>query len=334
MSMAVKKTSDHLEDRLEEDPGRFEPTTAFRVAQHASGNDLGVRSHLGVSPAPLAVSGFKRTDDRAVIRSSLAGLTGPLGSMPPAYDELILREERNRSRGLASFFDLFSARMNELFVDACEKYRIARRLRWGGDRRKNSFVTTLFSLTGFGTKRLTERSGIDDELILRFSGFFAARVRNPANLRAMLCEFTGLPVEVDQFRGRWLTIPVEDRSRLGPGHEVQLGINATAGAAIHDFSGGFRVIVGPLDYADYLKLSPGGPDIKELFALTRLYVGSGLDFDIQIILKKEQIPFCQLGQAGDPPRLGWNSWARVAPAARDSGEAVIIERPAALQEAV
>ncbi|MBB4275615.1 type VI secretion system baseplate subunit TssG [Rhizobium mongolense] len=334
MSMAVKKTSDHLEEMLEQDPSRFEPTTAFRVAQQASGNDLGVRAHIGVSPAPLAVSGFNRTGDKAVIRSSLAGLTGPLGSMPPAYNELMMRQERNRSRGLASFFDLFSARMNELFVDACEKYRIARRLRWGRDRRKNSFVTTLFSLTGFGTKRLAEQSGIDDELILRFSGFFAARVKNLVNLRAMLCEFTGLPVEIEQFRGRWLTIPVEDRSLLGPGRDVQLGVNATAGAAIHDFSGGFRIIIGPLDYDDYLTLSPGSRAIGELFALTRLYVSSGFDFDIQIILKREQIPFCQLGRAGDPPRLGWNSWARVAPAARDSGDAVVVERASASVKAV
>ncbi|WP_105435336.1 type VI secretion system baseplate subunit TssG [Neorhizobium tomejilense] len=326
-----------LSDLLERNPGRFEPVTAFRVAQAAvsehPGLELDVSSHVGVSPAPLAVNGFKRNGMRASVKSALAGLIGPLGSMPSAYNEIILREERNRSKALASFFDLFSARMTELFVDACEKYRIARRLRWNGNRKDNAFITTLLALTGFGTKGLSERSGVDDDLVLRFSGFFAARNRNAANLRAMLEEFSGLPIEVELFRGRWLTIPQEERSRLGQPRGVQLGINATAGAAIRDFSGGFRIVIGPLGYADYLSLAPGGRNITELFALTRLYVGSALDFDIQVILRKDDVPFCQLGgeKAGDPPRLGWNSWARVAPAAKDSGDAVIVERPRHLE---
>ncbi|RFB83158.1 type VI secretion protein [Rhizobium leguminosarum bv. trifolii] len=325
MDMQAASKPDALTDLLEHDPGRFEPVTAFRVAQASVGEGrLDVASHVGVSPAPLAVSGYKA--GRATVRSALAGLVGALGSMPSAYNELIMREERNRSRGLASFFDLFGARMAELFVDACEKYRIARRLRWGGAWASNTFVITLLSLTGFGTKRLVEQSGVDEELILRFSGFFAARNRNTANLRAMLAEFSGLPVEIELFRGRWLSIPLEERSRMGQPQGVQLGINATAGAAVHDFSGGFRVVIGPLSYADYLTLAPGGQAITELFALTRLYVGSALEFDIQVVLRKEDVPFCRLGQAGDPPRLGWNSWARVAPAAKDSGDAVIVER--------
>lgn len=331
---------DALVDLLEREPGRFEPVTAFRVAQTAAalaGDRAGleIASHMGVSPAPLAVSDFRRKGAHSVLRSAFVGLTGPVGSMPATYNELIMREERNRSRGLASFFDLFSARMAELFADASEKYRIARRLRWDRRREDNGFISTLFALTGFGTRKLKDRSGVDEDVILRFSGFFAARNRNAASLRAMLGEYSGLPVEIELFRGRWLPIPIQERSRMGAPQGVQLGVNATAGTAIHDFSGGFRVVVGPLAYRDYLSLAPGGHNITELFALTRLYVGSALDFDIQVILRKEDIPFCQLGTAagagaGDPPRLGWNSWARVAPAAKDSDDAVIVEQlPAA-----
>ncbi|HLP69324.1 MAG TPA: type VI secretion system baseplate subunit TssG [Rhizobium sp.] len=315
-----------LADLLERDPGRFDAVTAFRVAQVSAEEELDIASHRGVSLAPLAVSDLQRKGGKTAIRSTLAGLVGPTGSMPSTYDDLILREERNRSQALASFFDLFSARMTELFADACEKYRIARRLRWNRNEKRNAFITTLLALTGFGTRRLTERTGVDEDLMLRFSGFFAARHRNAVNLRAMLREFSGLPVEIELFRGRWLTIPVEDRSRMGAPQGVQLGVNATAGAAIRDYAGGFRVVIGPLGYADYLSLAPGGRNITELFALTRLYVGSATDFDIQVILKREDIPFCRLGTAGDPPRLGWNSWARLAPAVEDSGDAVIVER--------
>ena len=314
-----------LASLLERDPGRFEPTTAFRVAQHSAGDHLSVSSPVGVSPAPLAVNDFKRKGATASVRASMGGLLGPLGAMPPSYNELVMREERNRAHGLAGFFNIFTSRLTELFVDASEKYRLARRLRWNSDRGGNAFISALFSLAGFGTARLKEQVRPDDELILRFSGFFATRTRNTINLRAMLHEFSGLPVAIELFRGRWLSIPVEERSRMGQPQGVQLGINATAGAAIHDFGGSFRVVIGPVDYEDYRSLSPGSANIDALFALTRLYVGPTLDFDIQVVLKKEHIPFCQLGEDGDPPRLGWNSWARVGSADRDSGDAIIAE---------
>lgn len=317
--------SEILAALLERDPGCFEPSTAFRVAQHAAGDHLTVSSPVGVSPAPLAVSDFKRKGATGSVRASMAGLLGPLGAMPPSYNELVIREQRNRAHGLSSFFDLFTSRLAELFVDASEKYRLARRLRWSPDRSGNAFIRALFSLAGFGTARLKEKVRPDDELILRFSGFFAARTRNAVNLQAMLQEFSGLPVAIELFKGRWLTIPESERSRMGQPQGVQLGINSMAGAAIHDFGGSFRVVVGPVGYEDYRSLSPGSANIDALFALTRLYVDPSLDFDIQVVLKKEHIPFCQLGGRGDPPRLGWNSWARVAAADRDSDDAIIAE---------
>ncbi|PRD41148.1 type VI secretion system baseplate subunit TssG [Phyllobacterium phragmitis] len=323
LTIEQKRRSKELASHLEKDPGRFEPTTAFRVAQ-ASCDALQVSSHIGISPAPLPLDGFRRGEGgKAMLRSAFPNLLGPLGALPPSYNELAIREERNRSRGLTAFLDLFGARLTELFVDACEKYRIARLLRWGHGSPRNGFLTALFSLTGFGTARVRETSGVDEALILRFSGFFAARTRNASNLTAMLREFTGLPVKIELFRGRWLTVPLKEQSNMGRHSGTSLGVNAMAGAAIRDFSGGFRVVIGPLDYADYSAFAPGNKAANDLFAVTRLFVGPSLDFDVQIVLKKEQIPFCQLGRPGDATRLGWNSWARIARPARDSGDAII-----------
>ena len=329
MKLGTDPDTESLAALLEADPGRFEPTTAFRVAQ-AAGGPLAGGSNVGVSPAPIPVAGFRRVGKPA-LRTALVGLLGPLGSLPSSYNELALREARNRSGSLSAFVGMFGARLDELFVAACEKYRLARLLRWGTQEGRNAFVKALFSLTGFGTARLRETSGVEDDLVLRFSGFFANRTRNAGNLAAMLGEFSGLPVRIEQFRGRWLPVPPAEQSRLGPGSTVRLGVNAMAGAAIRDFGGAFRVVVGPLDYPDYLSLAPGGRTIAELFALTRLYVGAGLDFDIQVVLRKDEIPSCRLGDAGDPPRLGWNSWARIAPARQDSGDAVITQRHAAMR---
>lgn len=314
-------------ERLASDPGSFEPTTAFRVAQHlASHDELTIGSHNGARPTPIAISGYRTRNGALELRSAFAPIVGPLGSLPPSYSELQQREERNRSRALTSFFNLFAARFSELFVSATEKYRLARDLRWTQTRENNAFRKTLLSLTGFGTAGLAEKAGVREDVLLRFSGLLANRNRNATALTSMLQEFTGLPVTVEQFCKRWVPLPVHEQSQLGQPGGLLLGRNVTAGSAVEDFSSRFRIVLGPVGYADYLALTPGSKRLAEIFAATRLFVGSGFNFDVQVILRKEDIPFCRLGQDESPARLGWNSWARVAPAARDSMDAIVTER--------
>lgn len=324
------KSIDHPDDllieRLAHDPGRFEPVTALRVAQAASPCGLDVVAPLGLDPAPIAVSGFQRGDRRNRIRTLFPSLSGPAGSLPPSYNQLILREERQRSRSLSAFLDVFNGRISELFADASEKYRLARWMRWQSHEREGGFLRALLSLGGFGTRRTVERTNVSRDLPLRFSGFFADRTRHASGLSAMLGELTGAPVKIEQFRPRWLTIPLSERSQIGQPSGVKLGANASAGTRLRDQSGGFRVIIGPLRYGEYLSLAPDSKAMREIVALTRLYVGPSLDFDVQVVLWKEDVPESQLGRSGDPPRLGWNCWARIAPAVRDSGDAVVQAR--------
>ncbi len=322
MNKISTPVADDLKALLVTDPDLFEATTAFRVAMHGEPG-LRVTSDIGVSPAAVPVrmtigSGMPR--GRAVV-TALPSLSGVLGALPPSYDELAMREERARSGALTAFLDLFGARMNELFVDAAEKYRLARLLRWSIDGARNRFLTALDALAGLGTRKLARERGIDEAVTRRFAGYFADRTRNAASLKAMLAEFSGLPVEIEMFRPRWLPVPAHERSTLAGA--ARLGVNAMAGTAIRDCSGGLRVVLGPLSYADYARLAPGGSAVQALGALTRLYVGAGLDVDFQIVLRREDVPFCRLGSDGPEARLGWNSWARSAPARADSRDAII-----------
>lgn len=324
--MDARSTAHHSEalaERLRSDPGSFEPVTALRIAQVASPGGLDVVAPIGVDPSPLAVGGFSRGEKRNRIRSLFASLSGPVGSLPPSYNHLIMREERQRSRSLSAFLDVFNGRISELFADAAEKYRLARWMRWQGKQGDGGFIRVLLALGGFGTRRTIDRAEIDRDIALRFSGFFADRTRHASGLAAMLAELTGASVRIEQFRPRWLTMPLGEQSRLGQPQGLQLGVNSSAGSRLRDLTGAFRVVIGPLYYADYLRLSPDARAMRDIVALTRLYVGPSLDFDVQVVLRKEDVPVSQLGRAGDPPRLGWNCWARTAPAMQDSGDAVI-----------
>jgi type VI secretion system protein ImpH len=257
------------------------------------------------------------------LRTSVGGLAGALGALPPAYTQAVLEERKRRSRSLAAFLDLFAEPLLKLFVEACEKYRLARLMRWRGLSSENRIVVALLALVGLRAPEVRARNSLGDEAVLRYAGFFAARTRNASALAAMLADHTGLPVKIEPFHPRRVEIPENQQSALAPGRPPRLDLDAIAGATVRDRTGSFRVVIGPVNYADYLSLEPGSARMRELMALTRLFVGPALRFDVQVVLRKEDVPFCQLGDRAHLPRLGWNAWARLVPLAQDSYDAVV-----------
>ncbi|MCJ8510231.1 type VI secretion system baseplate subunit TssG [Rhizobium lemnae] len=317
---------DVLAEKLIREPDLFDPVTALRVAQAASPMGLDIVAPIGVDPAALSIGGFQRGKHRNRVRSLLASLSGPAGSLPPSYDQLIMREERQRSRSLSAFLDIFNGRLSELFADAVEKYRLGRWMRWQSHRGESGLFRILLSLGGFGTHNTIDRTDVGCDFVLRFSGLFADRARHASGLRAMLQELTGVPVQIEQFKLRWLVMPAREMSRFDQPQGLVLGVNASAGSRLRDLTGAFRIVIGPLRYADYLRFKPDSKTLGEVVAVTRLYVGPALDFDVQVILCRLDVPESQLGRAGDPPRLGWNCWTRSQPVTKDCGDAVIQAR--------
>jgi type VI secretion system protein ImpH len=149
-------------------------------------------------------------------------------------------------------------------------------------------------------------------------------------LEALLLDYFGLPVKVGQFHGQWLKLDPMNQSRMGDGaSNCELGVNLVAGDRVWDVQGKFRIRMGPLRYAQFTEFLPDRalvPERKTFFLLvhlTRVYVGPELDFDVQLILKAQDIPACRLGDGeGFSPRLGWNTWVSSLPFRRDSEDAV------------
>jgi type VI secretion system protein ImpH len=52
-------------------------------------------------------------------------------------------------------------------------------------------------------------------------------------------------------------------------------------------------------------------------------VGAEYDFDVQLVLRREEVPLAQLAARGQPARtrLGWNSWVYNQPFSRDADDA-------------
>jgi type VI secretion system protein ImpH len=310
-------------DRLIADPSAFDPATALRIAadhgeQH--GQPVIITSVPTSAQANTAITTVRTTPKGIEVSAVIMGLTGPLSPLPNQYTELAARDRRRKAGALSAFLDLFSDRLTQLFLAATEKYNLGAQLRWA-DPSKRPIVQALRALIGFGTPGLPEKMPLPDDTLLRHAGLLAQRTRSAEGLRALLASDLGLPVRVVQFHALWRDVAPADQSRMNG--LAQVGSTAMAGAKVPDRAGQCRIIIGPLRYPDFLTLERGQTRVRRLCDLIRLYLGPVIGFDLQIVLDQRDVPITQLGGDGPAAQLGWNSWARHEPAARDSDDAII-----------
>ena len=91
----------------------------------------------------------------------------------------------------------------------------------------------------------------------------------------------------------------------------------TVGGRVWDHQTKFRVRVGPVGLADYLRLLPGGDAPARVRAVVRNYVGDQLDWDLNLVLAEPEVPRLRLGAGG---RLGWTTWLARGPLGRDGDD--------------
>jgi type VI secretion system protein ImpH len=260
---------------------------------------------------------------------SFFGLYGPAGVLPRHYTQVIIDRIRLKDHALRNFLDLFNHRLLSLYYRAWEKHHLPALLEKAHSEDLEDPVTSaLYCLAGLGAAGTRRRLEISDETFLYYSGLFAQYPRNASSLQRLLAERFGLPVTILQFQGQWLqldpgeqtALPTDDRPA---GLNCQLGITAVAGERVWSVESRFRIRVGPVGHGAFEELTPGSLRLEQLGQLTRTYVGPEFDFDVQPVLKQEEVPWCQLRSVADSgPRLGWNSWLRSVARRRDADEAV------------
>lgn len=256
------------------------------------------------------------------------GLAGSAGVLPQHYTALLIRSIRSRSLALRDFFDLFNHRLIGLFLAAWRKYRLPFVFERSRIPAQDAHSEVLRGLTGLATEGTRERGLIGDELFLHYSGFYSHFPRSAAGLEAILEDRFDRRIRIEQLRGRRIPLAIDEQTALGSmnnpgGSFCELGVNATVGQRVWDIQGGFRLHVGPLELDQFRSFMPDGEDLALLSELTRHYVGPALGFDVQLTLKKEEVPDCRL-TTGDAtaPRLGWNSWLKHRPFLADPSDAV------------
>ena len=259
------------------------------------------------------------------------GLTGPSGVLPQHYTSLVIERchAKYRDYSLRDFLDLFNHRAISHFYRAWDKYRFPVGYGRGRQTGEEDLVTwCLYCLVGLGTPGLRGRMHVSDEAILYYGGHYAHHPRNANSLERLLADYFELSVDIEQFSGQWLYLSESEQScfpsaRHPEGLNMTLGESVIVGERVWDTQSKFRVRLGPVDYAWFLRLMPTGEALARLSDLVRLYVGKEFDFDVQPVLLAHEVPECQLTpDVSQGPRLGWNTWVRSEEFEHDVEDAV------------
>jgi type VI secretion system protein ImpH len=256
--------------------------------------------------APAMLAGWESGEAGRPGRLSVFffGLFGPDGPLPLHLTEYARDRKRNeRDATLSRFADLFHHRALSLLYRAWANVRPTISF----DRpRADRFATYVGALAGLGMPSLRHRDAMPDATKLHFAGLLANQTRHAEGLGAILSAFYTLPVRVQSFVGAWLTLPDADRSCLGASRDTgTLGAGALLGRRIWSRQHKFRLVFGPLTLAAYRRLLPGGSSFAKLIPIVSNYAGDVLTWDMQLVLRCDEVPPTCLGRAG---QLGWTTW--------------------------
>jgi type VI secretion system protein ImpH len=338
MAGAHGHTPDPLIDELVKRPYAFDFFRAVRLLE-CRRPDL-PRVGFGVAPAedtvrfwqnpslrfaPSSLDSVRADGTGSVPRIAVNffGLFGPNAPLPPHITEYVLeRELHHHDPTITAFFNLFHHRLISLFYRAWAANQKVLDLDRPANQRYAFYIGAFF---GIGMEALQERDAVPDAAKLFFSGRLACQTRNAEGLEAILREYFQIPSEVQPFTGRWLHLPADSICRLGESPDSgSVGFNTILGERFWDSQLSFRMRFGPMGLADYERMLPKGDSFERVKYWVLNYCGKHFFWDVQLVLRADEVPTTRLGQFG---RLGWTTWLKTKTFACDADELILNPPP-------
>ncbi|WP_279051837.1 type VI secretion system baseplate subunit TssG [Cedecea davisae] len=216
---------------------------------------------------------------------AVQGLTGSLGALPTAYTEwLIERHYRYGDKTAKAFLDIFNHRLHTLRYLAWQKYHY--------------YAMAEFSTARPLSEALRAFAGVTHSVASfqqeRFADLFSHSVRSMLNLETWLKHTFSAPAKITPFTGEWRAMAPELCCCLGQPSQT-LGSAPMLGSVYWDRQSHFTVMLGPVPLQEAGLFLPQGRHYKKLWSQIREYVGAGLNFDIDLLIKNTSNGMTPLG---------------------------------------
>ncbi len=252
------------------------------------------------------------------------GLVGNAGVLPLHYSRLVQAQEQDGDLGLRDFLDIFQHRLISLYYRAWESTRFFVPFERG---ERDPISARLLEMIGLGSAALRHRMATPDEDFLFYAGLLGGSHRNAASLQRIIEDYFEVTAEVVQFVGGWyplsresLCVLDDEADELSPG----LGEYSVVGDEIWDPQARVRIRIGPLERERYDQFLPGGSAHLALKGITDFFGGGEFDFEVQLVLAREDVPPLVLGaEEAEASPLGWCSWIQTRPFTRDAEETTL-----------
>jgi type VI secretion system protein ImpH len=230
------------------------------------------------------------------------GLLGPQGALPLASTEEAYRFVLANDDAFPRFLDVLNGRFIQMFFRAWADSRpVVQRDRSQADDR---FLAYFGTPIGVGTEPFRAFDAIDDDVKAAFAGLLAPKTKSASRLRSLVSAVFQSPVEIVEFVGVRLKFEPEDCTRLGRRH-ASLGKDVLLGSAVFSVEDKIRIRIFARSYEHYRSLLPDGPRAGQLADLVGFYLGSEMEWDIELALPVGEVQPARLGQSG---QLGWTGW--------------------------
>ncbi len=265
---------------------------------------LGQEAELAFPPSTIAKYLPPKDGRPAKVINRAFGLFGSNGPLPLHLTEYARDRVRNhRDTTFIAFADMLTHRAMTLFYRAWRTGQPAPSF----DRPdSDQFERKVAAISGNDGAAMRNRDAMPDMAKRYFAGHLAQGNKTAEGLMSMLSAFFEVPVRMQEFVGTWLDLEPDDRWQLGT--PARLGMTTSIGSRVWTRGAKFRIIVGPVSYADYQRFLPGKGRIEQLEAIVRNHVGDRLDWDVNVVLKGTEVPRTALGSGA---ALGHTTWVGI-----------------------
>ena len=272
----------------------------------ATADVIAIAAAAAAAPSAVAASSIERIE----ITPAFMGLLGSGGALPIFYTEMLAeREIYHRDTAARAFLDIFQHRAVALFYEAWRKHRLP--VQYESDRR-NNFMPLVLAVAGIGQSSLRERlhgdeGGVADDTLAYFSGLLQQRPVSVRVVQQMVSEYFRVPVAVEQFIGRWFTLPSDSATSLGLANAV-LDASAVVGERVWQRDLRMRLTIGPMVRDKFHRFLPGGSAALALRELLTMLTGVTLEYEVRLSLRADEVQGTKLDAGGVGAHLGWDSF--------------------------
>lgn len=252
------------------------------------------------------------------------GLFGPHGALPTHLTEYAHERLVNfRDPTFIAFADMLTHRLMGLFYRAWVTGQPAASFDRGED---GMIERKVAAIGGFAGRHMRGRDAMPDLAKRHFAAHLGGGPRTPDGLTSMLSAFLAVPVRLQEFVGSWLDLQPDDRWQLGSA--AGLGQATSIGNRVWSRAAKVRLVLGPMGLPDFNRLLPGGQAMARLRAIVRSYLGDALDWDVNLILRADEIPAAVLGGNA---ALGHRGWIGQRPPGRDADDLIVAPPPPSIR---